>query len=243
MVTGKNQMQDFTHVSNYPRYMKIVEQFVIANGKPGQAHLDMPAGNGLLADNLIKAGFNSVCGDFNSERSNYIFVNMEGDLPFQDNSFDFITCMEGIEHVINPNHLVQELSRTVKSGGYVVITMPNVQNFYSRLSFLFTGFFYQFNPDFTRHPQGKPLDRGHISPLTYSQLNYLFVENNLQPVHIDGDKFKKKILMPIYLLLAAFNSLFYLSRINSGKTEMPYALMNNSKFFFSRSLVAIWKRV
>jgi SAM-dependent methyltransferase len=237
------QFQDFTHVSNYPQYMRIVEQFVLDNGKPGQSHLDMPAGNGLLADNLIKAGFNSVCGDFNSERPNYIYVNMEKKLSFENSTFDFVTCMEGIEHVINPSHLVEELSRIVKSGGYVVITMPNVQNFYSRLKFLFTGSFYQFEPEFTRHPNGKPVDRGHISPLTYAQLNYLFVENNLQPVHIDGDKFKKKILMPIFLILAIFNSLFYRSKIKAHKTEMPYALMNNKKFFFSRSLVAVWKKL
>lgn len=235
-------MQEFTHVSNYPQYMKIVEKFVIDNGKIGQSHLDIPAGNGFLVDNLTKAGFKSVCADFNSERPDYIYVNMEEDLPFENDSFDFITCMEGIEHVINPNHLVEELSRVVKSGGYVVITMPNVQNFYSRLSFLFTGFFYQFNPEFTRHPNGKPVDRGHISSLTFAQLNYLFVESNLQPICIDGDKFKKKLLMPIYLVIALINSIFYRSKINAGRTEMPYALMNNSKFFFSRSLVAIWKK-
>ena len=237
-----NQFQDFTHVPNYPQYMKIVEQFIKDNGMPGQSHLDMPAGNGLLADNLKKAGFHSVCGDFNSERPDYIYVNMEKELPFKNSSFDFVTCMEGIEHVINPSHLVQELSRIVKLGGYVVITMPNVQNFYSRLKFLFTGFFYQFEPEFTRHPNGKPVDRGHISSLTYAQLNYLFVESNLQPVYIDGDKFKKKLLMPIYLMLAAINSLFYTSKIKAKKIEMPYALMNNKKFFFSRSLVAVWKK-
>jgi ubiquinone/menaquinone biosynthesis C-methylase UbiE len=91
LIFGKNNMKDFTHVSNYPQYMKIVEQFVISNGKLGQSHLDMPAGNGLLAENLIKAGFNSVCGDFNSEKPNYIYVNMEEKLPFDDNSFNFIT--------------------------------------------------------------------------------------------------------------------------------------------------------
>ena len=239
---ANNKFQDFTHVSNYPQYMKIVEQFIKDNGKPGQSHLDMPAGNGLLADNLKKAGFNSVCGDFNSERPDYIYVNMEKELPFKDSSFDFVTCMEGIEHVINPSHLVEELSRIVNFGGYVVITMPNVQNFYSRLKFLFTGFFYQFEPEFTRHPKGKPVDRGHISSLTYAQLNYLFVENNLQPAYIDGDKFKKKILMPIYFILAGINSLFYRSKIKAEKIEMPYALMDNKKFFFSRSLVAVWKK-
>lgn len=235
-------MRDFTHVANFPEYMSKVERFILSKAKPEHALLDMPAGNGLFAEKLRNAGLNITCGDFNSERPNYTYVNMEEPLPFDDQSFDFVTCMEGIEHVINPDQLVRELSRITKKGGYVIVTMPNVQNIYSRLKFLLTGIFYQFEPEFSRHPMGQPIDRGHISSLTYTQLNYLFTENNLQPSHIDGDKIKKKILLPLYLLIAAVNLFFYFIKIRKNKLELPYQLMQNTRFLMSRSLIASWKK-
>ncbi len=235
-------MKKFTHVANFPVYMSKVANFIEVTGKEKQLVLDMPAGNGLFADKLRQIGFVVTCGDFNSERRDYVYVNMEQQLPFDDETFDFVTCMEGIEHVINPNKLIEELSRVVKKGGHVIITMPNVQNFYSRLMFLFTGVFYQFNSEFSRHPMGNPIDRGHISSLTYTQLNYLFSEYNLHPDYIDGDRFKKKVLFPIYLFLGLFNYIHYKKKIASGKIDMPYSLMINTNFFLSRSLIAGWKK-
>lgn len=235
-------MQDFTHVSNFPGYMQQVAQLIQSNGKSSQSVLDMPAGNGLFADQLRQAGFKVTCGDFNSERPDYVYVNMEEKLPFDDETFDFVTCMEGIEHVINPHQLVAELSRVVKKGGQVIITMPNVQNFYSRLKFLFTGIFYQFEPEFSQHPRGRPIDRGHISSLSYTQLNYLFKENNLHPNLIRGDKIKKKILLPIYVVLAAANALHYAIKIAQKRNELPYSQMLSLQFMTSRSLIAGWQK-
>lgn len=202
----------------------------------------MPAGNGMFADKLRGHGFHVTCGDINKERADYVYVNMEQSLPFDDSAFDFVTCMEGIEHVINPTELVSELARIVKPGGHVVITMPNVQNYYSRLKFLFTGFFYQFDSDFSRHPRGQMIDRGHISSLSYQHLNYLFGEFHLDPVLIEGNRFKKKILMPLYLLIAAVNLAWYGIKSRQEESHVPYKLMMNSKFLFSRSLIAVWKK-
>lgn len=235
-------MQDFTHVSNFPDYMKKVAEFILNKGREGQKILDVPAGNGLFADYLNNHGFDVTCGDINSERPHYVQTNMEAHLPFESSVFDFVTCMEGVEHVINPSQLISELSRITKDGGCVIITMPNVQNIYSRLKFLFTGVFYQFEPEFLRHPNGRLIDRGHISSLTYTQLNYLFEEAGLTPVLIDGDKYKKKILMPIYLMVGLINFFIFKLKQKSNPTLMPYHLMLNSRFLLSRSLIAVWKK-
>lgn len=234
--------REFTHNAGYPDYMGIVERLVTRIGKPSDTLLDMPAGNGMFADKLRDHGFVVTCGDINQEREDYVYINMEQALPFADHSFDFVTCMEGIEHVINPTALVSELARIVKPGGHVLITMPNVQNYYSRLKFLFTGFFYQFDSDFSRHPRGRLIDRGHISSLSYQHLNYICQEFHLNPVLIEGNRFKKKVLMPLYLLIAAFNLAWYAKKARQPDHHVPYKLMINSKFLFSRSLIAAWQK-
>ena len=49
-------------------------------------------------------------------------------LPFENESFDFVTCLEVIEHLVFPTHALEEKHRVLKPGGHVVITVPNLQH-------------------------------------------------------------------------------------------------------------------
>ncbi|MCW5604572.1 MAG: class I SAM-dependent methyltransferase, partial [Burkholderiales bacterium] len=138
-------VKSFSHVANFTGYMGVVVGYFAA--LPGGLRvLDLPAGNGLLADALRGLGHEVVSGDINRERPDYHYVDMSGPLPFADGEFDAAVCLEGIEHLVNPIDFIAELVRVTRGRGRIVITTPNVTNFYSRLQFLFTGVLYQFNP-------------------------------------------------------------------------------------------------
>ena len=47
------------------------------------------------------------------------------DLPFENNSMDFVICTEVIEHVIDPKVALKELKRVVKNDGLIIISIPN----------------------------------------------------------------------------------------------------------------------
>lgn len=47
------------------------------------------------------------------------------EMPFADNTFDYIVCSEVIEHVPQPYLAMQELYRVLKPGGTLVLTTPN----------------------------------------------------------------------------------------------------------------------
>jgi 2-polyprenyl-3-methyl-5-hydroxy-6-metoxy-1,4-benzoquinol methylase len=51
----------------------------------------------------------------------------ESGLPFADRSFDFISCLEVIEHLIFPEKALSEMHRVLKPGGHLVVTVPNIQ--------------------------------------------------------------------------------------------------------------------
>lgn len=69
----------------------------------------------ICADNLVK---NNV--DFSTQ------IISEYPLPFKNNQFETILSFETIEHLPNPEIFVNELNRVLQSGGYLVLTMPNI---------------------------------------------------------------------------------------------------------------------
>jgi SAM-dependent methyltransferase len=41
-----------------------------------------------------------------------------------DSSFDYVTCLEILEHTVNPFAAINELRRIVKNGGYILFSAP-----------------------------------------------------------------------------------------------------------------------
>jgi len=81
--------------------------------------LDIPCGQGALAKRLKVQGFETFCGDldpewYRIEGGHFHQVNLNGILPYKDQSFDCVTCVEGIEHLENPHLLIREIGRVLK---------------------------------------------------------------------------------------------------------------------------------
>ena len=194
---------EFSHVPNFTGYMGTVFRIIQA-GTKAQKILDIPAGNGLLAARLRDCGHEAVCADINRAKPDYIFADLNARLPFLDQEFDTCVCMEGIEHVLDPPALIGELCRITRTGGRIILSLPNIQNLFSRFNFLCAGYFYQFSPGMSRHLKpGEQIDRGHISPLSYLQLRYLFQHHGARLQRLDGDRWKKKWLIPFLLPFCA----------------------------------------
>jgi methionine biosynthesis protein MetW len=60
----------------------------------------------------------------------------EEKFPFESDSFDLVYCGEIIEHLFNPDHLLDEVRRVLKPGGKIIITTPNLAGWPNRLSLL-----------------------------------------------------------------------------------------------------------
>lgn len=215
----------------------------------GQQVLDMPAGAGRMREALKEYGHSVTCADINREKPDYVFVDMNKPLPFRDGQFDAVVCLEGIEHVIDPVQLVREIVRVVKKNGIIILSTPNITNFYSRLQFLFTGTFYQFNPAECRHVSpGELKDMGHITPLAYYQLRFLFECFGAKVVDLKADKYKRKVLMPVFFMLHAFGrawmrKLFSTKGEDGGARNMEmYSHMTSGPLLFSRSLILVLRK-
>jgi HAD superfamily hydrolase (TIGR01509 family) len=87
----------------------------------------------------------SYLGTKQPEKTKSKRLSVNGDLsflPFPDNNFDVVICSETLEHVIDDRRSLAEISRTLKNGGYLVISIPtNLQD----TLFLFRGLQNKFN--------------------------------------------------------------------------------------------------
>jgi SAM-dependent methyltransferase len=101
-------------------------------------------------------------------------------LPFADNSFDFVTYTDVIEHhAFSPKHVLTEIHRVLVPGGRMIIATPNHASVYNRIKLLFGGsvndeFDYFFNTtadaktypghhrEFTRAEIRSALDQSHF---------------------------------------------------------------------------------
>ena len=54
------------------------------------------------------------------------------DMPFPDNTFDVVTCLDVIEHTPDDRASLRELYRVTKPGGALVVTVPAYQSLWSR---------------------------------------------------------------------------------------------------------------
>jgi len=68
-------------------------------------------------------------------RAFQVNVDLE-DLPFEGDSFDAIFCGETLEHLFDPDHLIEEAFRVLKPGGLFIVTTPNLASLYNRVSLL-----------------------------------------------------------------------------------------------------------
>src|SRR3989449_6487837 len=162
--------------------------------------LDVPAGEGALAARLIATGFEVSCCDLYPEifrlKDVPIFQgDLNGELPFDDRSFDHVTCLEGLEHIENPQQAMRELPRVLRPAGTVIVSIPNILNIEERLKWLLDGYTSHFKP-MTR----AQVDRlraeydnreeiaAHVNPISYSELRYILEKNGFQITQVHRDK-------------------------------------------------------
>ena len=167
--------------------------------------LDVPTGTGILADRLRKMGFDISCCDINPSYFSISGLEIEiGDLnqslPYPSESFDFITCVEGLEHLENPFNALREFHRLLKPGGKVILSLPNYLNIERRMKFLITGLFSKIpSPKILGKDRFDDLSMLHLMPLTYPTLKLVMENLGFRILHIEKDKKKKRMkwLLPI----------------------------------------------
>jgi SAM-dependent methyltransferase len=147
--------------------------------------LDAGVGKGELAMKLVALGYDVDACDCMQElgwrlgdRIAYRQCDMNTGLPYEDASFDYVACLEVIEHVENPFALCRELKRILRGG--LFISTPNILNIKSRVRFMLEG-----NYEFFKYP---PIEwdhdgagaNAHVNPIRLHELEYYLYKCGLR---------------------------------------------------------------
>lgn len=215
VVTEERAPVALAHEAIHERVAEILEQH--ARGPL----LDVPAGEGALASRLKAQGFDVRCCDLYTEIFRLPDVEIRrGDLskslPYEDAEFDYLTCVEGIEHIENPQQAVREFARVLRAGGHLIVSTPNILNIEERLKWLFYGYTSHFKPLSREHLEALRRDYGgmeevalHVNAVSYSELRYTLEKYGFEIVRTLRDKPKKNLwvywpLVALIRLLARF---------------------------------------
>lgn len=177
--------------------------------------LDVPAGEGALAYRLRALGFEARCCDLYTEifRLRDVEIrrgDLSKELPYGDAEFDYVTCVEGIEHIENPQQAVREFARVLRAGGHLVVSTPNILNIEERLKWLFYGYTSHFKPLSQEHLENLRRDYGgmeevalHVNAVSYSELRYTLEKYGFEVARVLRDKPKKNLWVywPIVALI------------------------------------------
>jgi len=104
-----------------------------------------------LKQYINKSKWHPLCGDLTK-------------LPYRDNSFDFLSAIDVMEHIKDDDFAVSEISRVLKKNGIIVITVPHRMKYYTQQDRLI----------------------GHYRRYEINKIASLFKKHNLKVIHIFG---------------------------------------------------------
>jgi len=143
----------------YPIYiakMEFIRNYLL-NFDKNKKILDAGCGEGILVEEFRNKGYDIIGLDLTYE-SNFVIKADITNTDLVSNSFNLILCLDVIEHLNfdEQEKAIMEIFRILKNKGILLISIPNLAHFASRLSFLLTGELLRTS-NITRHKGDRPI--------------------------------------------------------------------------------------
>ena len=115
------------------------------------------------------------------------------EFPFEENYFDVVFAGEIIEHLFDPDHLLDEVYRALKPKGIFVLSTPNLASIHNRIALLFgyqpfpIGVSARMNIGRAYEPDsGHAQSLDHVRVLTLRSLKELLKIHNFEILDVKG---------------------------------------------------------
>jgi methionine biosynthesis protein MetW len=154
--------------------------------------LDVGCGDGGTSGPWLRTNAASYVGVDVSERAvraaaarglTVRLVEDAAQLPFLDDSFDLVVCVEVLEHLFEPQRALAEMQRVVRRGGRLILTVPNVAHWRGRIDLALLG---RWNPRGDSLSGSEPWRDPHIRFFSLSSLASLVERSGFEVLELGG---------------------------------------------------------
>jgi len=98
-------------------------------------------------------------------------------LPFNEKYFDYILFGDILEHLINPDKILNQYKELLKDDGFIIATIPNIKHFNILLRLIILDEF--------KYVDEGILDKSHLRFFTKKEIENLFMRNKFKIVEIN----------------------------------------------------------
>ena len=182
--------------------------------------LEVGTATGYLSAEMKKLGCKVTGVEQDSEMADiarqYCSKMLVGDIETLDleeqGRYDAVILGDVLEHVRNPKEVLQRLSRLLKPGGKVLLSLPNVANIWIRLNLLLGRFNYS---------RVGILDESHLRFFTLQTSKQLAADSGLDVIGVNATPIPLPIILPA---TSKGKSLSFLHLMNWGLTKLRKTL-------------------
>jgi len=148
--------KDWRYYPVYIEKIRLIREFLSRQGKEKKI-LDLGCGEGVLVEEFRSQGYLVDGLDLNYE-SQFVKKGSILETGYADSSYDIVLCLDVLEHLQfeEQEKAICEMKRVLKPGGLLVLSLPNLAHFASRITFLLLGKLLRTSEP-ERHPGDRPI--------------------------------------------------------------------------------------
>lgn len=155
-----------------------------ADGTATRFILEQSKAELVIGVDVLQSSVDYAKKRFKSKKMRFLVAEAEK-LPFKNNEFDGVFCLDSIEHFFEPGKVMREIKRVLKKDGYLVILVHTN-------SFLFKLIWF-----FWENTRGWVWKGTHVREFSGYQLEKLIKETGFETI------VKKKFLLGMYQIVKA----------------------------------------
>ncbi len=110
-------------------------------------------------------------------------IHIDQPLPFAENTFDAVVCIEVLEHLFAPHEVAAEILRVLKPGAFLIATTPNTAHLRRRIEL---GLFGVWNPFGDALSVAEPWRDPHIRFFTPDTLRRMLRRVGFSQIEVHG---------------------------------------------------------